>query len=86
MNAVELITNIKAVGKLWDSDIAELLGVSRHSVSMWLNGKTVPRYYRIAKLEKLLNEIINYTTNVEPICCRIKAMEILNGTRLQNND
>lgn len=78
MNAVELITNIKNVGKLWDSDIAELLGVSRHSVSMWFNGKTTPRDYHIAKLEKLLNEIINYTTNVEHICCRIKALEVLN--------
>lgn len=75
---IELIKEIKSVGKLWDSDIAGLLGVSRHSVSMWLNGKTVPRYYHIAKLEKLLSEIINYTTNVEAICCRIKAMEILN--------
>lgn len=80
MKHIELIKKIKSVGKLWDSDIAELLGVSRHSVSMWYNGKTVPRDYHIAKLEKLLNEIINYTTNVEPICCRIKAMEILNGT------
>ena len=86
MKHIELIKEIKSVGKLWDSDIAELLGVSRHSVSMWLNGKTVPRDYHIAKLEKLLNEIISYTTNVEPICCRIKAMEILNGTRLQDND
>lgn len=86
MKHIELIKEIKSVGKLLDSDIAELLGVSRHSVSMWLNGKTTPRDYRIAKLEKLLNEIINYTTNVEPICCRIKALEILNGTRLQDND
>ncbi len=84
MKHIELIKEIKSVGKLWDSDIAELLGVSRHSVSMWINGKTVPRDYHIAKLEKLLFEMRLY--NVEPICCRIKAMEILNGTRLQDND
>jgi DNA-binding transcriptional regulator YdaS (Cro superfamily) len=41
MNAVELITNIKNVGKLWDSDIANLLQVSEHSVNMWFTGRTL---------------------------------------------
>ena len=86
MNAVELITNIKSVGKLWDSDIANLLQVSEHSVNMWFNGRTNPRECYIVKLEKLLNDINSYLANGGHICCRIKAMEILNGTRLQDND
>lgn len=85
MNAVELIKNIKSVGKLWDSDIANLLQVSEHSVNMWFNGRTKPKECYVAKLENLLDEIIVYLANGGHICCRVKTMEVLNA-RLQDND
>lgn len=78
MTAVELIKEIKRIGSLWDSDIAYLLQVSTHSVNMWINGNTNPRECYIIKMETMLNDLLGYSTNVEHICCRIKALEVLN--------
>lgn len=86
MKVVETIKELKRVGKLLDVDIANIIGVSEHSVNMWFNGRTNPRECYIVKLENLLNDINSYLANGGHICCRIKAMEILNDTRLQDND
>lgn len=85
MKHIEIIKEIKSIGKLWDSDIAKLIGVSEHSVNMWFNGRTKPKECYVAKLENLLNDINSYIANGGSICCHIKAMEVLNA-RLQDND
>lgn len=78
MTSVELIKEIKRISNLWDSDIAKLLGVTTHSVNMWANNRTQPREYFVAELKCILDNLLSYRTNVGNICCRIKAMEILN--------
>lgn len=77
MTAVELIKEIKRIGSLWDSDIAYLLQVTTHSVNMWANNRTQPREYFVAELKCILDNLLSYRTNVGNICCRIKALEVL---------
>ena len=78
MEAREVIREIKRIGKLWDKDISALLGVSEHSVNMWYNGRTIPQRAYAEKLCEILEQLTSFLANGGKICCRLKAMEVLN--------
>lgn len=70
--------------KLRDEDIADLVGVSRSSVTGWISGHRVPGNKRLTLLADALNTSMEYLTgktdNPLPLHGKMKLRElILNG-------
>lgn len=77
----ERIKERKEELKLRDEDIANLVGVSRSSVTGWISGHRIPGNKRLSLLADALNTSTDYLTgktdNPLPIHGKIKIKELL---------